>query len=437
MKIYFAPKTAGRYGGSLKGSLRFLPEIIESELNEAGFKSSFDELWLTISYPPMYVLPGVIGIEKDYQNFHDSLPKRFINRRQRNIAVTLQGPEYSEHFDKNEQAQYQYRFDIADIYKNISTSELAVVTINKYIEAINLIAPKLKANDQFDINLFKTILDNLKHKISPQFLTEKTFTFSELQKTSNTKRMMDLRNERKLSNKPKDTLVRDVRLYDHGLPQKAFYPYGYQYCEIFRNILRRKGLMCPGYHHLYIMAAQTFDEALQNSFAVESWHVYGLAEVNYATYLNLSNAEKALAVFDIIVAGLRDIIEIDKLDENIFNEAIKEIGQKGLDIELEYKSFENKNYELRFTYFTDSLENGWPLYLNLTEKHTKRSCRHFMERVNDLQLPLWLQKISLTNTHLKIKSSTSIAADVYLQNLPRTMEFDIKKLLSGETLSIA
>jgi hypothetical protein len=437
MKIFFSPRTAGRYGGRLKGDLIFLPEIIEYELNERVFKSSFDEFWLIISYPPMYVLPGVVGIEKDYKSAHDSLPKTYINRKSKKIEVTLQGSEFSEHFDKNDQLQYQHRFEIADIYKNISSVELAIILINKYIEAINLIIPKLTANDQLDIVLFTATLNNLKQKISPRFLADKTFIFSGLLKTNGIKRAVDLRNERKLSDKPKNTLIRDVRLYDFRLPKGAFYPYGYQYCEIFRNILRRKGFMCPVYHHLYIMAAPSFNEALQQSTSLEKWYMYGLTEVDYNEYLDSSDTKRESMAFDTIVSGLKDIVEIDKLDETIFNETVQGIRQKGLDTELEYKSLENKNHVLTFTYFTDTLENGWPLYLNLTNKNSRQGCRYLMGRVDVFQLHTWLQKISLTNTHIKIKSSISIAADVYLKKMPRTMEFDIKKLLNGEKPSIA
>jgi hypothetical protein len=59
MRIYLSPNTAGRYGGSFNGNLRHMGRFIQNELNNSAFESSFDELRLSLSYPPMYFLPDV------------------------------------------------------------------------------------------------------------------------------------------------------------------------------------------------------------------------------------------------------------------------------------------------------------------------------------------------------------------------------------------
>lgn len=73
MKIFLLQSTAGRYGG-LERNLYHLHRLIESRLRAVSFKSSFDELWLTLAYPPMYVLPGVAGIEKTFKIYYDKFP---------------------------------------------------------------------------------------------------------------------------------------------------------------------------------------------------------------------------------------------------------------------------------------------------------------------------------------------------------------------------
>lgn len=79
MKIYLSPNTAGRYGGALNGNLRHLDRFIQNELTNSEFKSSFEELWLTLSYPPMYVLPGVVGMEVTFKKYYDTFPYSRLN----------------------------------------------------------------------------------------------------------------------------------------------------------------------------------------------------------------------------------------------------------------------------------------------------------------------------------------------------------------------
>lgn len=75
MKIYLSQNTAGRYRGGLKGNLQHLNRFIQNELNNSEFKSSFDELWLDLASPPMYVLPGVVGMEITFKKYYDTLIK--------------------------------------------------------------------------------------------------------------------------------------------------------------------------------------------------------------------------------------------------------------------------------------------------------------------------------------------------------------------------
>lgn len=434
MKIYLTPNTAGRYGGALNGNLRHLDKFIQSELDSGGFKSSFEEMWLTLSYPPMYVLPGVVGLEVDFKKYYDKFPYSRLNRRYKKADITLKAPEFSEHFDKEEQKKYKHQFEIDKIHQGISETDLAKILVDKYLEAGQIIKSKLKKEDIFDSDNFEHILQKIKENISPEFLAS-------LNKEQNAKvedetiiRAKELRKERRLSNKPKDKRIRDIRVYYNGLPNKALYPYDYQYSEIFLNLLASKKFTCPTYHHLYIQIAESEEEALKNSFAIEDWYVNGISQIDFENYKKESEANKEIIVFETIIQGLRDIVEIDKLDKNIFEETVQLIKKQGLNTELIYKTIENKNFILSITYYSKSMEEKCPVFFNLTEKSTEITKRIEIGKADNAQIHMWLQKTTLTNKLIKVKSSDSVRADVWLKGLPRKMEFKISEIMKEKSL---
>jgi hypothetical protein len=431
MKIYVSPNTAGRYGGALNGNLRFLPNAIQTLLDNTGFNSTFDELWLTLSYPPMYVLPGVVGMEKQFLEFYDKFPYSRLNRKFKKIEITLKAPEFSEHFDLKDQSKYSNRFDIENQYKNLSEADLGKILIDKYLEAGEIINSKIKKADKFEFELFRDLLTSLKNKISSDFLDALSKEQTIKVKDEVLDRAVKLREERKRANKVKDKKVRDLRVYYNGLPNKALYPYDYQYTEIFRNLLRSSGLMCPTYHHLYVQVAKTLEDGIRNSFALEDWYVNGVAVINYDDYLGRSESEKEKIVIDLISNGLLDIADIDNLDIAIVKGVTDKVKVKGLDTELIYNQIENTNYVLTITYLSRSMEEQCPIFFNVLDKKTRHSSRIEIGRADNSQIYFWLQKVTLTKDKIKVKSSGSIEANVYLGDKPRTMEFDIQAILNA------
>jgi len=431
MKIYLMPSTAGRYGGGLKGNLKHLVAIIQNRLDSSGFVSSFNEFWLTIFYSPLYVLPGVVGIENDFKKVFETLPSCFVNRRYKKIDVNLKGFEFSEHLDKVDQKKYKHQFEVDNQYKNLSEIELAHVLIDKYVEAGSIVKLKLKKGEVFDFDTFKNELLLLKSQLSNDFLESENAKIATKSKADTLKHAIDLRGERSISNKIKDKRIRDFRVYDCDLGAKALYPYAYQYSEIFLNILRHKNLLCPVYHHLYIQVCKTMDACLERSFNLDHWYINGLSVIDYDRYLQQNETEKEQTVFNVIVNGLRDIAHIDKLDSEIIESAIQEIRQKGLDTELEYKVVENKRHKLKVSYFSRSMEEESPIYFTVLDKTSGKSRKIQIGKAENSQIYLWLQKITLSGNQIKVKSSNSIAADVYLKNKARSMEFNIKDILNG------
>ena len=429
MKIYLSPNTAGRYGGALNGNLQHLDRFIETELENSEFKTSFDALWLTISYPPMYILPGVVGMEITFKKYYDTLPYLRLNRRYKKIEIALKAPEFSEHFDKHEQKNYQHKFEIEQDFKNISETELGQILIDKFIETGEIINSKIKKEDIFDFVNFKKCLLSIKHKINCDFLLELNDVQTIEVKDDTLNRAKNLRNERQNVNKPKNKLIKDLRVYYNGLPNKALYPYDYIYTEIFLNLLAREGLMCPTYNHLYIQVAKTFDEALKNSFSMEDWHVNGLSVIDFENFQILSDEKKENQVFQTILSGLKDIATIDKLDAIIIEKVADKIKEKGVNTELLFKTIENDNYKLEITYFSRSMEDECPVFFNLTDKTKNITKRVQIGKADNSQLFLWLQKITLNNKKIKIKSSDSIRGQVWLKDKQTTLEFEITELM--------
>ena len=114
MEIYLSPNTCCRYGGGLNGDLTQLPKYIEKELIKARFLSSFDELNITLSFPPMYMSDGVIGMEKEFFQFYEKFPISRLNRRYKTIQITLKAPEFSEHLDNEEKKNHPFQLPIEE-----------------------------------------------------------------------------------------------------------------------------------------------------------------------------------------------------------------------------------------------------------------------------------------------------------------------------------
>lgn len=189
--------------------------------------------------------------------------------------------------------------------------------------------------------------------------------------------------------------------------------------------------MCPTYHHIYIQVAKTLEDGLRNSFSVEDWYVNGLAVIDYEDYLRKTELQKEEIVIELISKGLLDIADIDNLDIAIIRGVTEKIKTKGLDTELIYNKIENSNHVLTITYLSRSMEEQCPIFFSILDKKTKHSSRIEIGRADNSQICFWLQKVSLTKDKIKVKSSGSIEADVWLNDKPRTMEFDIGEIMNA------
>jgi hypothetical protein len=434
MKIYLSTSTVGRSGGGFKNNLNFFEGVIKDRFDNSGFKSSFEELWLTLAYPPMYILPGILGMEKRFKEFYDELPYSRFSRKYNKMEITLKAPEFSEHFDKEDQGKYKNKFTIESQYKNLSEIDLTRAFIDKLISAGEIIEKKLKKDDIFNISIYYTVLNQLKDEITEKFILQNSKEQSQKVRDAVLLSAINHRKQRASEQKVFDKHIKDIRVYYSNLPIKALYPFDYQYREIFLNLLHKNGLLCPTYDHLYIRVGEDRNDCLRYSIPVEKWLIYGVSVIDFEKYKTQSEIEKEKTVFKAIVDGLYDIFTIDNFDKAILKKTIKQIEKFGLNTELYWQTIENRKYILNITYYSRCMEDECPIFLTLMDKKTSIIKRVKIGKADISQIPYWLQKIQLTQSKVIIKSSTSLRADVWLENKPRKLEFSIEKIMQKNSL---
>jgi hypothetical protein len=427
MKIYIRPSTAGRYGGTLKGNLRHFDKYIQDTLLKNGFKSSFDDLTLTLAHPPLYVLPGATGAEKNFFKFYDELPDSRLERRAKKIFVNLQAPEFSEHFDLAEKSQHEHTFEIAQQYKDLTNTDLAKILIEKLLQAAELIKRKLKKEDLFDLTVFRQTLDSIKEEISTALLDKTSKEQTETFKNDQIEFAEQAREKRRHAEVPKDKLIRDIRLsFTYKIPPTLFYLN--RYADIVLGQLIRKGFMCPVYHHLYIKIANTKEEALENILIAEDWYTFGIAVLPKEELFKADHATQQELVLKATEEGLLDIAELDKLDKPKIKEAIAEAKEIGVLGEVIFKAKENNKIAFVITTKTQLGKNTEEIFFTIIDKENDRLARWKFAEENIFLIGGWFGTITVTNKKIKTKPRANMG--LVLEGKQTHLEIDVEKELS-------
>lgn len=429
MKIFITAFTAGRGGNGLESPLRYFNKYIETTLCKNGFTSSFAEFSVRFSYLPLYVLPGMAGTENVFMEYYNQLPECRINRRYQRIETAVKAPEFSEHFDKKDQFKYKHKFDIAEKYKTLSDVQLAGIVIDKLLEAAALTRAKLKKNDVFDFRLFEEILASIKQSITTGLLEkinkEEESNWDEKQVAV----VNQSRAERKLTRHPADTLIRDIRLfYAYELPRKLLYLD--RYANVVLNILIREGLVCPGYHHLYISIADTREKALRQVLIVENWFTYGIAILPEKQLLEAGPEEQADLVLQALKEGLLDIAELDGLDIKKIEAAIHEAGENGLLAEFPVKIKENNRIRFEISIKGIAGKNIEEIYFTVIDKQKKRMAKWKVGEEHIFTIMGWFGTLTVTNKSIRTKPRSNM--DLVLKGKQKEFEIDIEKVLAGQ-----
>ena len=102
-------------------------------------------------------------------------------------------------------------------------------------------------------------------------------------------------------------------------------PYSLKFCNKVVIKLREAKFRLPNYDHLYIIASDTFENAIYKATRGSDWFVYGITVLeNYKNYTALKEEDKKRVVFDLIKQGLHDIAKIDSLDISTLNKVLDE-----------------------------------------------------------------------------------------------------------------
>ena len=430
MKIYLSPRTVGTSGGGLKGNLQYLDRLIQNELDKSNFQSSFNELWLSLACPAMYVVPGIVGMEVTFSKYYQTFPYSRMNRKFKTIDITLKAPEFSEHFQKEEQINYTDKFEIAAEYKNISEPELAKILIDKYFEALQIIKSKLKKEDVFDFDIFENILTTIKKKITLEFLIQTSKEENINSQKAQIENSETKRQERISKNLISDTLIRDIRLsFAYKLPRALFYLN--RYADIVLRQLIHNDFKCPHYHHLYVSIADTKEEALKRAIIVEDWFTYGIAVLQEQTLLKADHSEQQQLVLTAIKDGLLDIAEIDKLDKEKILKAINEAREIGVLSEIIFKAKENNKIAFAISTKTILGQNEEEIYFTIIDKETNKTARWKFGQENIFLIAGWFGAINVTNKKITIKPRANM--DLVLEGKQKIIELDVEKELADLT----
>lgn len=402
---------------NFKGDLNFFLLYVESELESYGFNSLFNHFCFRFNYYLKTSIPKTNIVGDDYLTYYQSLPLIKIDRRYKYIYIDLQSDGFNDFHDFFE--------------KNISLDETNFIKfiLSEIISKIDLLRDQIKKSELFDLDLFIKVLVSIREKINQESLLEIYKVQKQVLQQKEIQYANELRNKRASTIKENNTLLRDLRFYVEALPIKAFYPYSNIYIAIFKNLLMNEDFLCPNYHHLYINVAETYELALRKSVNYENWYFIGIAVIDYDLYLKSDTKGKEQIVFKAILDGLRDIAKIDRLDLNIIERVALKIQEKGMDTDLFLDFVENKKYSLEITYFARGDEEQCPIFFNLTDKSIDKTYRIQLLKSEISQLFYWISNVKITNTKIKIKSSTSAASQVYLMGKPKKMEFDIEELI--------
>jgi len=404
MRISQSPNTAGRIGRQLNGSLRFFGRYLSRELEKLNFKSSFDIFELELYHPPLYVLPGIVGMEKGFMRFYETLPISRLNRKYKTITVQVQAPEFSEHFDLAEKDKYRHTFEIADIYRNLDEIALAKALINKYLEGLDIIRPKLKKDDVFDFAVFEQVLRNTLAGINTEFLDGLTFEFStsvEIEKVQSAER---IRGERMNKRGTADTPVQGLRLYyTYELPGKMHYLN--RYTDIVLRQLVARDFRCPGYHHLYISIGDTREAALKAAIVTENWYTFGIAVLKEKMLVKSSPEQQQQLVLNAIKEGLLDIATLDGLDTTKIKEAIAAAEQADVLAERVLRIKENKKITIVISTKTLVVENEDEIWFTIIDKTSDRVARWKYGQAHYAKYLIqgWFNTITVTNKTITMR----------------------------------
>lgn len=416
MKICITPLTAGQAGGGLNGNLAHFDLLLQQELEQAGFKSSFVTLHVTLAHPTGHKWRSTNPMVQHFMSYYETLPVSKVYRKAGKIEVTVKAPEFVEHFMHGDKANPPKQ--------TVSETTLATLLIDKFMEIAGILRSKLKKEDVFSLDIFEKVLLRIKASITPDFLRD---CFLKYDKQSHDNRIAfteQARDKRPGKDLPKDKLIRDIRLYyDYTLPASMFYLN--RFSDVVLEELIKLDFRCPVYHHLYISIADTREAALEKVIIVEDWYTYGIAVLPRATLFAASPAEQQTLVLHAIRDGLMDIALLDDLDTDKVLDAVQAAGKTGVLAERIFKAKENNKITFVISTKTIAGANKEEIYFTLIDKKTERTVRWKFGEENIYTIGGWFGAIAVTNKIVRTKPRANM--DLVLKGKQMSLEIDVEK----------
>lgn len=296
MWIHFTKISTNSYGGGLDEPFRYFGRMLSDKFQIEDIIFPYGEIEICLAFPPS---------KKDNEKRKEwfaKLPNYYRGKIM--VRVTLPMVEKEQNLE--------------DVLKMIN-------------KAFEIIITKKKKDDGYDGLKLKEILAQIGEELQETNLLELNGKYENLLRQEVVEQRFQERAIREKTNDEKKRLIYDIRFYYHlpKIGKKYFYPYNNEFCYKILEKLREKKFQLPNYTHLYIMVADTFENALEHAVRVENWFVYGVAVLeNYQDYPKKNEIEKQHIVFDLIKQGLTDIAKIDKLDMDALNETLNEVEQQ-------------------------------------------------------------------------------------------------------------
>jgi hypothetical protein len=425
MKIYISPLTAGQSGGGLNGNLAHIDLLLQQELVQAGFKSSFAILHVTLAHPTGHKWRSTNPMVQHFMKYYDTLPVSKIYRKAGKIEIAVKAPEFSEHFMHGDKANPQKQ--------TIPETTLATILMDKFIEIAGILRSKLKKEDVFDLGIFEKVLLRIKESITPDFLRDSFFQYSKQSHDNQVAFTEKARDERQGKYLPKDKLIKDIRLYyDYNLPASMFYLN--RFADVVLEELIKLDFRCPVYHHLYIAVADSREAALKKVIIVEDWYTYGIAVLPKATLFAANPAEQQTLVLNALRDGLMDIALLDDLDTDKILDAVQAAGKTGVLTERIFKAKENNKIAFVISTKTIAGANKEEIYFTLIDKKTEQTVRWKFGEENIYVIDGWFGSIAVTNKIVRTKPRAHM--DLVLKGKQMNLEIDVEKTFANPDSAI-
>jgi hypothetical protein len=180
---------------------------------------------------------------------------------------------------------------------------------------------------------------------------------------------------------------------------------------------------------IYIVTGDTKNDAL-DEIVTEKWNESGIAVLKKGQFNSSSQEDKEKLVIKAIGDGLMDLCKIDHLDKNIITSTIKEANKVKLNYEIPVLRKKTGKYEAQLSYKILRGTSFVQPFIKLKVLDSDELFGKELPKIRSDQVQWLYQNMIVTDTQIKIKSSRSLRASVWLEKLKPNPIIGISDLLS-------